>query len=61
MRPNDRMPHWRIAINLRLGEREATLAGAEIEDRMTTVDPVPNWQCVPGRTGKFGITQRKAV
>jgi hypothetical protein len=62
MRPNDRMPHWRIAFNLRLGEREGTLAGAEIEDRMTTVDPVPHrrWQCVPGRggTGRFGITQR---
>ena len=29
MRPNDRMPNWRIAIDLRLGQREGTPTGAE--------------------------------
>jgi hypothetical protein len=48
MGPDDRMPHRRIAVDLRLGERAGTLAATEIEDRMAAIDPVPDrcGQCV---------------
>jgi hypothetical protein len=62
MRPNDRMLHWWIAVDLGLGERKGTLTATEVKDYAAAVDAVPDRraQRVPGRsgTGKLGITQR---
>src|SRR6185437_326395 len=42
-----------IAVDLGLGEREGAFAGTEVEDRVSTLDPVPDRrrQCIPSRSG----------
>jgi hypothetical protein len=64
MRPDDRMAHRRVAVDLLLGRRKGALAADEVEDRAAIDPPFSgSGKRVPRRlgAGEFGVAERQAV